>query len=86
MRMKNDFHAHHTKKLYGTATVGSKGQVVIPVEAREELGIEPGDKFYVIGVGGSVGFVKEEILSHIVEKMSLQLEDLKAIQKIDIDK
>jgi len=26
-----------------TATVSSKGQVVIPVELRRELGIEPGD-------------------------------------------
>ena len=27
----------HDKKLYGTATVGTKGQVVIPSEAREAL-------------------------------------------------
>ena len=30
--------------FYGSATVGDRGQVVIPSEARQELGIEPGDK------------------------------------------
>ena len=30
--------------FYGSATVGDRGQVVIPAEARQELGIEPGDK------------------------------------------
>jgi AbrB family looped-hinge helix DNA binding protein len=30
--------------FYGSATVGERGQVVIPSEARQELGIEPGDK------------------------------------------
>ena len=28
----------HDKKLYGTATVGTKGQIVIPSDARDELG------------------------------------------------
>lgn len=30
--------------FYGSATIGERGQVVIPAEARQELGIEPGDK------------------------------------------
>lgn len=30
--------------MTATHTVGPKGQVVIPQELREELGIEPGDK------------------------------------------
>ena len=28
----------HDKKLYGTATVGTKGQVVIPADLRKDLG------------------------------------------------
>ena len=39
----------HDKKLYGTATVGTKGQIVIPATAREALSIQPGDQLYVIG-------------------------------------
>lgn len=34
--------------FYGTATVGEKGQIVIPAEAREELGFQPGDKLLVM--------------------------------------
>ena len=34
--------------FYGSVTVGDRGQVVIPVEARSQLGIEPGDKLLVM--------------------------------------
>ena len=54
---------HGNKKLYGTATIGSKGQVVIPADAREELGLQPGDRLYVISaMHKGVVFLKEEAL------------------------
>ena len=34
---------------FGSATVGEKGQVVIPAEARRKLGIQKGDKLLVFG-------------------------------------
>jgi AbrB family looped-hinge helix DNA binding protein len=34
--------------FYGTATVGERGQIVIPAEAREELGFQAGDKLLVM--------------------------------------
>lgn len=34
--------------FYGAATVGERGQVVIPSEARAELGIKPGDKLLIM--------------------------------------
>jgi AbrB family looped-hinge helix DNA binding protein len=33
-----------SKVFYGAVTVGERGQVVIPAEARAELRIQPGDK------------------------------------------
>jgi len=39
-------------EFYGVGKVGPKGQVVIPAEAREELGFRPGDKVMVMGVPG----------------------------------
>ncbi|MBI1757161.1 MAG: AbrB/MazE/SpoVT family DNA-binding domain-containing protein [Fimbriimonas ginsengisoli] len=33
--------------FYGTATVGERGQLVIPAEARQQLGIHPGDKVLI---------------------------------------
>lgn len=69
----------HNKKLYGTATVGTKGQVVIPADAREELGIQTGDRLYVVGVTekGWVGFIKEDQLRQIVEHVTEGLENYK---------
>jgi AbrB family looped-hinge helix DNA binding protein len=66
----------HDKKLYGTATVGTKGQVVIPSEAREILGIEPGDRLYVVGSkqGKWVGLIQEEQLRTIIEQLSDNIE------------
>ena len=70
------------KKLYGTATIGSKGQVVIPADAREELGLKTGDRLYVVSAGtGGVVFLKEEMLEHIVEQMSAQIEGFREYQK-----
>ena len=34
--------------FYGSATVGDRGQIVIPAEARHELGISPGDKVLIM--------------------------------------
>ncbi|MBC7286806.1 MAG: AbrB/MazE/SpoVT family DNA-binding domain-containing protein [Armatimonadetes bacterium] len=36
--------------VYGVVTVGERGQIVIPAEARRELGIAPGDKVIVLAV------------------------------------
>lgn len=35
--------------FYGTATVGERGQIVIPAEARKCANILPGDKVLVVG-------------------------------------
>ena len=37
----------HGKAFYGAVTVGERGQVVIPAEARKEQGISPADKLLV---------------------------------------
>jgi AbrB family looped-hinge helix DNA binding protein len=34
--------------FYGSVTVGERGQIVIPAEARTALGIQPGDKLLVM--------------------------------------
>ena len=68
------------KKLYGTATVGTKGQVVIPADARAELGIETGDRLYVVGSSERkfVGFIKEEQFRQLVEHLTDNLEQYKS--------
>ena len=71
----------HDKKLYGTATVGTKGQVVIPADAREELDIQTGDRLYVVGSekGKFVGFIKEEQLRKMIDHLTDNVDQLKAL-------
>jgi len=37
------------KHIYGIVTVGRRGQIVIPKEARDQFNIKPGDKLVVAG-------------------------------------
>jgi len=39
---------------YATTTLSSKGQVVIPEDIRNDLGLSEGDQFVVIGEGDAV--------------------------------
>ena len=73
----------HSKKLFGTATVGTKGQIVIPATAREELGINTGDRLYVIGTPhkGALMLLKEDMLEKFIERMNLEVESLKSLKK-----
>ena len=39
----------NSKRVFGTAKVGDRGQIVIPKEARELFGIRPGDTLLILG-------------------------------------
>lgn len=39
----------NAKRVFGTAKVGDRGQIVIPKEARELFRIKPGDTLLIIG-------------------------------------
>ena len=39
----------NAQRVFGTAKVGDRGQIVIPKEAREFFGIEPGDTLLILG-------------------------------------
>ena len=41
---------------FSTTKLTSKGQVVIPEEIRDRLGLKPGDQFFVMGKGDAVIF------------------------------
>ena len=42
--------------FYGVTTIGTKGQVVIPAEARDQMGLQPGDKVVIMGKKHPQGF------------------------------
>ena len=39
----------NSKRVFGTAKVGDRGQIVIPKEARELFNIRPGDTLLILG-------------------------------------
>lgn len=65
--------------FYGSATVGERGQVVIPADARKKYGINPGDKILVIGHPGGHGLMLCKI-NDMREFFSSLLEDLNKIE------
>ena len=55
-------------KFYGTTTIGARGQLVIPADARKDLGLEAGDQLVVMGKFGKVlGIMKTEGMTEFVE-------------------
>ena len=55
-------------KFYGTTTMGARGQVVIPAQARKDLKLEPGDQLAVMGKFGRVlGVMKTDQMLEFVE-------------------
>lgn len=70
-----------TSHFMGAVTVGERGQVVIPAEARERLDIKPGDKLLVFAhpAGWGVAFVKFEKLQAAqadLQRVLMELGDL----------
>jgi AbrB family looped-hinge helix DNA binding protein len=58
-------------KFYGSATIGSKGQIVIPADAREELHMDEGEKVIVLRDPGGGGLIilKASQLEHMLTEM-----------------
>jgi len=58
------------KFLYGVVTVGERGQIVIPKEARDQFGIKPGDKLVVVGdIKKGIGVVKADAMKEFALKI-----------------
>jgi len=67
------------QNFYGAATVGERGQVVIPADARKKFGIHPGDKVLVMGHPAGSGILLCKIDS-IRDVFSSLLEELRRIE------
>ena len=58
------------RRVFGTAKVGDRGQIVIPKEARELFHIQPGDTLLILGEKETGLIVsRPEILSDIANQI-----------------
>lgn len=68
------------EEFFGTTTLGEKGQVVIPAEAREALKLKKGEKLLVFGFGCEmIAFAKVSDLKKFASLLSKRLESLQDI-------
>jgi len=67
-------------KNYGMATIGERGQIVIPKEIRKLMKIKPGDKFLVFSQDSAiVSFIKPAEFDKLIGKFTKKLLALKNI-------
>lgn len=66
--------------FFGSATVGERGQIVIPSEARKRLNINPGDKLLVMAHPGGPGLVvfKIDAMRDVMSSMLSSLEEIES--------
>lgn len=56
-------------QFYGTAVVGTKGQIVIPKDLRDASNIKTGDMVVLfLGKGGVIAMMKSEQLNEVLKK------------------
>ena len=67
---KNVLGKGSVQRVFGTAKVGDRGQIVIPKEAREMFGIQPGDTLLILGEADTGLIVsRPEELTTLADKM-----------------
>ncbi len=65
--------------FYGTVTVGERGQIVVPAQARADLDITPGDKLLVFGHPHQLGLMIVNVanVGQIMTFMEQALEEMR---------
>jgi AbrB family looped-hinge helix DNA binding protein len=71
--------SHHFPKILGTATLNEKGQLVIPAEARSDLGLDPGTKVVIMKSPrkSALIVIKAEHVEGMIKNLSDALSEIK---------
>ena len=68
-------------EVYGTVTIGQRGQVVIPIKARKALKIKQGDQLIVMsgppGKSDIISFIPAKRISDFLKHFETRIEALK---------
>jgi AbrB family looped-hinge helix DNA binding protein len=75
--------AEATPKFYGATTIGERGQMVIPAEARKDFNITPASKLLVFGSQGHGGLmiVKAEDVTEFISAATEMLRSFEDVLK-----
>jgi AbrB family looped-hinge helix DNA binding protein len=78
---------HMAPKFYGVTTVGERGQVVIPAEARRDLELTPATKLLVFGShsGGGIMITKAESFAEFLTKAVSMMTRFEEMLKADVE-
>ena len=68
---------HNKPKFWGVTSIGERGQIVIPVKLREELGIDKGDQFVIINKGKLIGLIREKEMTSMLKEWIGNIEEMK---------
>lgn len=73
----------HRPKVFGSTTVGHRGQVVIPVNARKEMGIDAGATLLVFKAlrGQGLVLLKVDAIEQMMSMVSQQLTEFEKLVK-----
>lgn len=65
-------------KFWGTVTVGTKGQVVIPAKARDKFNIKEGEQLIMLSMHENNGImlVKAEFLEKMIQHMQSSISEV----------
>jgi len=70
----------HGKGFYGVGTVGEKGQIVIPAEAREKFEIKAGDKFVFFG-HHSIHMIKADEVNDFLDRITQKFDRIEKVKE-----
>ncbi len=78
--------AESIPKFYGSVTVGERGQIAIPAEARRELDISPSDKLLAFGNidAKALMFVKVEFMAEFLRAVQALIPHFEQALKTDV--
>ncbi len=72
--------------FYGTSTVGERGQIVIPAEARANIGFHPGDKVVIMRhpIHEGLMIFKIEAMREFLDEFQAGLAQIQ--EQVEVDK
>lgn len=68
-----DIMKHWEDNFFGSSTIGERGQIVIPQDARSKMSIKAGDKFIFFGHENMLHMVKADHFEQFIDKFTSKL-------------